>query len=108
MKSISKPLLHYICPQNLVAVISKTKGLRRYPQHAFKCALFVLKPKEGTRVCTLKDGRIEYMPSFAELRSMLIAIDPGIGKLLPAHMRNKPTHRKAYFDALNAARKRRK
>jgi hypothetical protein len=70
--------------------------------------MLLLRPKEGTRVCVLEDGRIEYMPSYDEIRALLIAMKRKLAKILPPNLRNKPTARKMHFDALNARRHRRK
>ena len=107
MKRTTNTRTIYQCPDALVTVIKKIKGLQRYPKHGYACLLYLLRPTKGTRVCTARDGRIEYMPSFDELRAMLIAIEPNLAKAIPSTIRNKPPQRKKHFDALNAARHRR-
>jgi hypothetical protein len=98
----------YSCPAKIVTVIRTNRGLRRFPQHKYYCALFLLKPTEGSRVRVADDGRIEYMPSYDELRALLVAMKPALANALPANLRNKPIERKKRFDALNARRHHRK
>ena len=94
----------YTCPSKIVTVIRTNRGLRRFPRHKYFCSLLLLQPKEGTRVCVAEDGRIEYMPSYDELRALLVAMKPELANALPAHLRNKPVERKKRFDAFNARR----
>jgi len=104
MKSKTKTEILYTCPDEIVTVIRKTGGLRRYPRHNYPCLIFVLKPKDGTRSCKTADGRVEFMPSWAELRALLAGLDPELAKSLPVRFKNKCVQRKRRFDALNARR----
>jgi hypothetical protein len=94
----------YTCPHAVVTVIRKTRGLRRFPNHDYACALFILKPEEGSRVRVLETGAVEFMPNFDELKSMLAAIDPILAQCLPESVRNKPRHRQEQWRQRNRVR----
>jgi hypothetical protein len=95
----------YVCPTANVTVIRKTRGLGRFPQHSYACALFILRPEEGTRVRTLDDGSVEFMPNFEELKSMFAAIEPELAQLLPETVRNKPESRRQRWGQVNRRRR---
>jgi hypothetical protein len=94
----------YVCPDGVVEVIRKSTGLRRYPPSDYPCLLFVLRPKNGTRVRLLPGGNIEYMPSFDELKSLLVGLDPSFEARLPANFHNKPRSRQQKFKRWNKDR----
>ena len=94
----------YVSDDKIVTVIRKNRGLRRYPKHDYKCSIFLLRPTKNTRVCADKNDKIEYLPTFDELKAMLGAIDPKLAKMLPKTMKNKPLHVKKSWRALNAKR----
>jgi hypothetical protein len=104
MKLTNQTEIIYHSPNNTVTVVRTRHGLKRYPHSKYACVLFLLKPKEGTRVRLNDDGSVEFMSSFDELRAFLGAIDPKLGEMMPAEFKNKPLARKQKFDHWNARR----
>ena len=100
-----KPQILYQCPSGIVTVVRKSSGLRRYPPSKYACGIFVLRPKEGTRVARISDAEIEFMPNFDELRGMLTAIDPKLADLFPKSLRNKPEARRKRYQRFNQRRR---
>ena len=102
------PQLLYSCPDGRVKVIRKTSGLRRFPQHPYPCVLFLLKPKDGHRVCVSSTGEIEFMANYDELKTAFIAINPALAAILPDTLRSKPRARQVRWVKRNGVRRSRK
>ena len=94
----------YASDDKIVTVIRKNRGLKRYPRHNYKCVIFLLRPTKNTRVCVDKNGLIEYLATFDEIKAMLEAIDPKLAARLPKTMKNKPLRVKERWDGFNAKR----
>ena len=80
MKTPPKLETLYVSDDKIVTVIRKNRGLRRYSKHADKCVILLLRPTKNTRVCVDKNGLVEYLATFDEMKAMLGAIDPEHGK----------------------------
>ena len=108
MKTKKTPPLQilYTCPDDQVQVIRKTKGVRRHPAHNYPVILFLLRPQEGTRLQTLPDGRLEFMPNMNELRAVLAGIDSSLETVLPDDFQNKPRRRQLWWRKRNRQRHR--
>ena len=104
MKPTNQNHTIFLSTDKLIRIVRKSEDLARSPQHDYPCVLLYLRPKRGTRVQLAKDGSLEYMARWGELRALLVGIAPELNKHLPARLSDKPAARVAFFAHWNAKR----
>ncbi|MCE0496774.1 MAG: hypothetical protein LV481_02340 [Methylacidiphilales bacterium] len=102
-----KDKIFYECPESIVTVVRKTEGLRRNPPSKYPVVMFILRPKQWTRVQRISENEIEFAANFDEIRAFLEAIDPALAALLPESAKNKPEWIRKRWQRINQRRARR-
>ena len=94
-------------PDSAVIIRRRVKTAMRWPQHAAPIITMDLQVREGTRIRSLGNGRIDVCLEHAAQVALIRALneaDPKVHYGVPEHFPQKPLPRKEYFDRLNAAR----
>jgi hypothetical protein len=102
METLPRQTLPNFTSQDRLVTIRTTSRPRRYPNHNYPVVILELRPSRGTRVLTMPDGGISFMPRFSEILALCLRL----GLTVSAIPDDKPPERRLKFERLNALRHR--